>query len=75
MEIIGSLYEYRNGSARVEFVWDGPNRDGYAWSHKEQVRLASWSRRRDVVTAYERSDNTDGPYGHAQLKFPDEETG
>ncbi len=66
-KIIGSVCEYDNGQARVEFIWDGAARDGYAWSVQRQVRLADYRTRRDVAAAYARSDNNDGAYGCARL--------
>jgi hypothetical protein len=65
--IVGSVYYYDNGQSKVEFVWDGAARDGYAWSVKRQSRLASYKTKRDVVGAFNSSNNNDGAYGCARL--------
>lgn len=65
-KLIGAVHIYRNGQERVEFRWEPPD-DGFLWSVPRQVRLADYTRRKDVVAAFRRSDNHDGPYGTAKL--------
>jgi len=65
-KLIGSVYTYRNGQERVEFRWNG-HRDGFAWSVPRQVRLAEYTRLKDLVAAFRRSDNREGPYGMSKL--------
>ena len=69
--LIGALYHYENGQARVEFHWDGRSRDGYVWSVKLGQRLASYRTRHEVEAAYRRSDNSAGAYGCVHLVLSD----
>lgn len=68
-KVIGSVYTYDNGRARIEFCWDGQARDGYAWSVKRQRRLASFRTRREVQAAFDLSNNSEGAYGCARLSL------
>lgn len=73
-QLVGKVYMYDVGQALVEFIWDGPSRDGYAWSPKRGQRLATYHTLGEVRAAYMASDNWDGAYGCAQLHLdPDEE--
>jgi hypothetical protein len=65
--VVGQIYVYDNGSSLVKFVWDGQNRDGYAWSEKRQQRIAEWGTLRDLKRSLEASSNHDGAYGCAQF--------
>lgn len=65
---INFLYHYDNGQARVEFCRGGP-RDWFVWSRKRQQRLATYKTRRELLDAYDRSNNSDGPYGCAALSL------
>ena len=65
-KVIGRIYEYDNGQSGVDFCWAGDG-DGYAWSSKRQVRLATYRTLRELRAAYEASDNSDGAYGCARL--------
>lgn len=60
--VIESLYVYDNGQARIEFV-QGDEGDWYVWSPKRMQRLATYRTKRELLDAYERSDNSHGPYG------------
>lgn len=66
--LVGSVCEYDNGQARIEFIWRGLG-DGFAWSVSRQVRLAEYRTLRELRAAYEASDNCDGAYGCALLRL------
>ena len=65
-DIIRELYHYDNGQALVEFRRGGP-RDWFVWDTKKSQRLATYSTRRELLAAFERSNNKNGAYGCAQL--------
>jgi len=63
-----ALYVYDNGQSRVTFE-RGDSRDWYVWSLRRSQRLATYTTRRELLDAYERSENADGAYGLALLNL------
>ena len=72
--MIAEKHTYDNGQSRVEFCRGGA-RDWFVWSVKRGERLATYRTRRELIAAYRRSDNSDGPYGCAALRLRSAEKG
>ena len=65
-EILGKLYYYDGGQCLAEFR-RGAEKDWFVWSPKRGQRLATYRTRKELMAAYDRSNNTDGGYGCALL--------
>jgi hypothetical protein len=65
-EVFGQLYYYDGGQALAEFRRGGAN-DWFVWSPKRGQRLATYRTKKELMAAYDRSNNTDGGYGCALL--------
>lgn len=65
-EILGKLYYYDGGQCLAEFR-RGDEKDWFVWSPKRGQRLATYRTKKELMAAYDRSNNTDGGYGCALL--------
>ena len=65
-EILGKLYYYDGGQCLAEFR-RGAEKDWFVWSPKRGQRLATYHSKKELMAAYDRSNNTDGGYGCALL--------
>lgn len=66
---LGNIFYYDNGQARAKFMRGANGADWFVWSEKRGQRLASYATRRELLGAFLRSDNGDGPYGCAILSL------
>ena len=65
-EILGKLYYYDGGQCLAEFR-RGDEKDWFVLAPKRGQRLATYRTRKELMAAYDRSNNTDGGYGCALL--------